>query len=68
MSEKQKRDPARFEIKGGAEAHEAAAIAAAVEQALDDERSTRSQRPRRPRLPAWITVIRQKHPSRPDPD
>ena len=66
MSDNHDREPAQLEIKGGAEAHEAAAIAAAVEQALDDERASRSRRPRRPRLPAWITVIRQRHPGRPD--
>ena len=57
-----------IEIKGGAGPHEAAAIAAAVHQALADEDARRSKPPKRPRLPAWITVMRSHHPGRPDPD
>lgn len=55
-------------VKGTIGPHEAAAIAAAIQQALADENKRRSQRPKRPRLPAWITVNQSRHPGRPEPD
>ena len=55
-----------LEIAGGAGPHEAAAIVAALQQALADEEKRRSRRPPRPKLPAWITVMRAKHPGRPE--
>lgn len=57
-----------MEIKGGAGPHEAAAIAAAIQQAIADDEVRRSRRPKRPKLPAWITVMRSEHPGRPESD
>jgi len=55
-----------IEITGGVGPHEAAAIVAALQQTLADEEKRRSRRPPRPKLPAWITVMRAKHPGRPE--
>ncbi len=56
----------RMEIKGGAGPHEAAAVAAAVHQALAEDETRRGRPPIRPKLPAWITVARVVHPGRPE--
>ncbi len=46
----------RISIKGGADAVQAAAVVAVVNQVLDEEAGERSVGPVRPLPPAWIRI------------
>lgn len=64
MSEEPTGQPA-VRIEGGAGPHEAAAIAAAVQLVLAEQRALRAKGPSRPKLSDWIRVLRTDHPARP---
>lgn len=66
-------DTPRLEIRGGAGAYEAAAVAAVIDRALEEEAESRARRPAPHVPPAWVrlgratTVTRFVRPVLPDP-